>query len=169
MECWALVGMVVIVILVAAEGVLVRSRFVHAIPAGSSRETRSVGHVSVNAADRRVFGTDWPSVAGGLDAARSEAVGDSVIMVVYGIFVVENIIGRVARLVAMVGHGLRESIEWWAVVGTRSSGRSSGAQDLGLGEGEGSKTSAFGRRDGWGERKYGRRRICHEFRVASVG
>jgi hypothetical protein len=47
-----------------------------------------------------------------LDAARSEAVGDSVIVVVYGIFVVKNIIGRVAGLMAKVGHGLQESIEW---------------------------------------------------------
>ena len=67
-----------------------------------------------------------PSVVGGLDAARSEAVGDSVVMIVYGIFVVENIIGRVARVLAMVSHGLRESSVWWAVVGTRSGGRSSG-------------------------------------------
>lgn len=72
-----------------------------------------------------------PSVVAGLDAARSEAVGDSVVVVVYGIFVVENIIGRVARVLAMVGHGLQESSVWWAVVGTRSSGRSSGPDTWG--------------------------------------
>lgn len=67
-----------------------------------------------------------PSVVVGLDAARSEAVGDSVVVVVYSIFVVENIIGRSARLLAMVRHGLQELSVWWAVVGTRSSGQSSG-------------------------------------------
>jgi hypothetical protein len=113
MECRVLVGIVVIVVLVAAEGVLDMSRFVHAIPAGTSGETRGVGHVCVKAADRRVFGMDWPSVVGGLDAAGSEAVGDSVVVVVYGIFVVENIICRVARMIARVGHGLEEPIVWW--------------------------------------------------------
>jgi hypothetical protein len=67
-----------------------------------------------------------PSVVAGLDTAWSEAVGDSVVMIVYGIFVVKNIICRVARVLAMVGHGLGASSVWWAVVGTRSGGRSSG-------------------------------------------
>jgi hypothetical protein len=46
-----------------------------------------------------------------LDAARSKAVSDSV-EVVYGIFVVENIICRRARVITKVGHVLRASTVW---------------------------------------------------------